>query len=720
MSFPDLRDSLFFNRELSWLEFNSRVLSLAEDRTIPLLERVKFIGIAGSNLDEFFMKRVGRLRREVSRGHERLSPDGLTPQQQLALIRPAVRKFYERHRQVFLQELLPALAQEGIELVRYRELASEDLDFVRDFFKKSVFPILTPLGLDPSHPFPFISNLSLSLGVAVQQPRSAEVRFARVKVPQSLQRWVPLPDGKRFVPLEEVISGELHRLFPGREVLEAFEFRVTRAAEVDASEEQPEDLLESVQSELRERRFASVVRLEVVPEMPSWMRSVLVHELEMDPEDVYEVRRPLALRDLAQLVALPRPELREVPWKPVIPVRLQAAPEGRDPDLFQVISEGDLLVHHPYESFRFSVQRFLELAARDPSVLAIKQTLYRTSRDSPVVKALIEAAERGKQVAVVIELKASFDEARNIEWAEALEGAGAHVAYGILGYKTHAKVTMVVRQEDSGIKIYSHVATGNYNTDTAELYTDLGLFTCDPVIGTDVAKLFNALTAGYLGSVAFDALLVAPVNMRQGLVERIEREIAHRAAGKPARIRAKMNGLEDAELVRALYRASQAGVDIELLVRGVCCLRPGVPGLSERIRVRSILGRFLEHARIFVFENAGQPEFWIGSADWMVRNLDGRVEAMVGVRDPNLTQELERVLQFQWEDNCNAWDLQPDGRWVRAAPEPGEAPRPSQKRQMEWALAQAARGTLRDPVEPGRSAERAPYGEELRERAMRG
>lgn len=679
-------DPLFFNRELSWLEFNRRVLSEAEDPTVPLLDRLKFVAIFGSNLDEFFMKRVGGLRRELQRNSTRRSPDGKTPAEQLALIRETVRPLYVQHRRVLLEEILPALEPLGIRLLGFRDLEGPDRAYVEDLFRTNVFPILTPLGLDPSHPFPFISNLSLSLGVAVQTPRSAEIRFARVKVPQSLPRWVGLPDGSRFVPLEDLIAANLHRLLPGLDVLEAYEFRVTRAADVETQEEQPEDLLESVQSELRERRFASVVRLEVVPEMPAWMRSVIVDELDMDPEDVYEVRRPLALRDLQSLANLPRPELKERPWKPVIPVRLQPGPDGREPDIFRTISQGDLLVHHPYESFRATVQRFFESAAQDPAVLGIKQTLYRTSRDSPIVRALVEAAERGKQVAVLIELKASFDEARNIEWAEALEGAGAHVAYGILGYKTHAKITMVVRQEEAGLRTYTHIATGNYNTDTAELYTDLGLFTADPTIGTDAAQLFNALTSGHLGPVEFDRLLVAPVNMRRGMLERIEREIANARSNVPARIRAKMNGLEDPEMVEALYRASQAGVQIELLTRGVCRLRPGIPGWSDRIRVRSIVGRFLEHARIFFFENGGAPEYWIGSADWMARNLDWRVEAMVPVRAPELIAELEAILELQWSDNCKAWDLQPDGSWVRATPAPGEERRASQELQMLRAL----------------------------------
>ncbi len=671
-------DSLFLNRELSWIEFNRRVLAEAEDETVPLLDRLKFLAIFGGNLDEFFMKRVGGLKLQLASGSEKRSPDGRTAGEQLAAIHEAVRPLYVHQRAVLLERVLPALAAHGVEVVRHRALAAAEREHVDRFFERNVFPILTPLGLDTSHPFPFISNLSLSLAVAVRNPASGEVRFARVKVPQSLPRWIQAPDALRFVPLEEVIAENLDRLFPGQELLESYAFRVTRAADTERIEEGADDLLESVQSELRLRRFAAVVRLEVVPEMPSWMRSLLADELGIGSEDVHEVRAPLANRDLFQLAALPLPELKEEPWRPAVPARLAPAADGREPDLFRAVAEGDLLVHHPYDSFAGSVQRFIEAAAADPSVLAIKQTLYRTSRDSPVVRALIEAAERGKQVAVLIELKASFDEARNIEWAEALEGAGAHVAYGVVGYKTHAKVSLVVRQEPEGLRTYAHIATGNYNTDTAELYTDLGLFTCDPVLGAETARLFNLLTSGSLVAQRFERLLVAPINMRGGILERIRREIEHRRSGGDGRIVAKMNSLEDPEIVAALYEASAAGVDIDLIVRGVCRLRPGLPGRSETIRVRSIVGRFLEHARIFFFANGGRPEYFIGSADWMSRNLDWRVEAMAPVDAPELQAELRAILELQLADNCKAWELSPDGSWRQLRPAPGEPRRPSQ------------------------------------------
>lgn len=689
---PAAEESLLLSRELSWLEFNRRVLHEAEGAGLPALERLKFVAIFGANLDEFFMKRVGGLKLQLAGGVDKRSPDGRTPAEQLRAITDAVRPLYVHQRSVLLDQVLPELTRQGVELVRYRATSEPERAHLARFFDAMVFPILTPLGLDTSHPFPFISNLSLSLAVAVRDPSSAEVRFARVKVPQSLPRWIQLPDGFRFVALEEVIAESLERLFPGQELLESYAFRVTRAADVERHEEPDDDLLESVQSELRERRFASVVRLEVVPDMPQWMRSLLADELEVEPADVYEVRRPLATRDLFQLAALPLPELKERPWRPVAPARLAPAADGREPDPFKVIAQGDLLVHHPYDSFAGSVQRFLQVAAADPAVLAIKQTLYRTARDSAVVQALIEAAERGKQVAVLVELKASFDEARNIEWAEALEGAGAHVAYGVVGYKTHAKISMVVRQEAHGLRTYTHLATGNYNTDTAELYTDLGLFTADPAIGADAAKLFNLLTSGHLGEIALERLLVAPVTMRRGILDRIEREIAHHRAGAGGRIIAKMNSLEDAQIVAALYQASAVGVPIDLLVRGVCRLRPGLPGRSETIRVRSIVGRFLEHARIFCFGNAGRPEYFLSSADWMARNLDWRVEAMVPVAAPELQEELAAILELQLADNCKAWELAADGSWRQLAPAPGEPRRASQEALMERALSRSARG----------------------------
>jgi polyphosphate kinase len=688
---PVQPSDLFLNRELSWLEFNRRVLAEAERGELPLLERLKFLAIFGGNLDEFFMKRVGALKLQVASGSAKPSPDGLTPPEQLAAIRAHLRPIYERQRELLVDEVLPALARHGVEVVGWSALEADERDWCRRYFLASVFPILTPLGLDPSHPFPFISNLSLSLAVAARRPGSGELRFARVKVPPTLPRWVELPRGRRFLPLEELIVAHLESLFPGMELVESYPFRVTRSSDVERYEERPEDLLESVQEQLQERRFAPVVRLEVVPAMPAWMRALLCEELEVASDEVYEVRPPLAARDLFQLCALPLPELTLAPWRSMPHPRLVAAADGAEPDLFAVIRERDLLVHHPYESFAGSVQRFLQAAAADPAVLAIKQTLYRTSKRSPVVQALIDAAERGKQVAVLVELRASFDEERNIEWAEALEEAGAHVAYGVVGYKTHTKVSLVVRQESDGLRSYAHLATGNYNTDTAELYTDLGLFTCDPEISADTAQLFNMLTSGHLGEPRFAKLLVAPTGMRSGFLERIAREAEHARAGRGGRIQAKMNSLEDPEIVRALYEASAAGVEIDLLIRGVCRLRPGLPRLSERIRVLSIVGRFLEHARIFRFANAGQPEYFIGSADWMSRNLDRRVEAAVPVLAPELRERLQEILDAQLADTAQAWELRGDGTWERRRPADGEAPRPSQQQMMEWARARTGR-----------------------------
>jgi polyphosphate kinase len=703
-------EPLFANRELSWLEFNHRVLAEAADPENLLLERLKFLAIYESNLDEFVMKRVGGLQRQVAGQVRKLSPDGLSPGRQLEEIARASLPGITASRRLLREELLPALAREGVQVaLRWDEVAERDHPWIAEFFASRVFPILTPLGVDTAHPFPHISNLSLSLAVALRRPGSDQDRFARVKVPASLPRWIEVDGARRFVALEEVIARHLGRLFPGMEIVAAHPFRVVRNVAGEPNEEAAADLLEAIQEELQERRFAPVVRLEVLPEMPDWMRRLLEDELEIDDRDVVEVERPLSLRDLGQLASLPLPALREPRWAPVTHPRLAAPGVGparrvvadggeraersgtseapaAAPDIFAEIARGDLLVHHPYDSFASSVQRFVQAAAADPRVLAIKQTLYRTSRDSAVVNALVEAAERGKQVAVIVELKARFDEARNIEWAEALEEAGAHVAYGVVGYKTHAKVSLVVRQEDDGLRTYSHLATGNYNTDTAELYTDLGLFTRDPAIGADVAQLFNVLT-GFVHEPEFGPLWVAPFNMRQRSLALIAREIEHQRAGGAGRVVAKMNQLEDPEIVEALYAASAAGVRVDLLVRGLCRLRAGVPGLAENIRVLSIVGRFLEHARIFAFANGGDPEYFIGSADWMSRNLDHRLEAMVPVNAPELRAELQAILDLQLADNRKAWELLPDGRYVQRRPAPGEPVRVSQVELMDRAVA---------------------------------
>jgi polyphosphate kinase len=682
--------SLFLNRELSWLEFNRRVLHEAEDPRNPLLERLKFIAIFDNNLDEFFMKRVGGLKQQLASQILELPPDGLTPRQQIATVDAVVRPLLTQHRRVFNGEILPALRQHGLEILRWSELrASERRHFIESF-ERQLFPALTPLALDPAHPFPFISNMSLSLAVSVKTPGESTSRFARIKVPHILPRWLQVPQTLRYVPLEEVIAHNLEQLFPGLEIVESHPFRVTRNADVQRNEEEADDLLEAIQEELRERRFALPVRLEVSAGMPAWMRSLLIEELELHESEVYAIEGPLALRDLMSLGSVPLPSLRYRPWSPVTPPQLLCPDPDEERDLFAAVAGGDILVHHPYDSFANSVQRFIEAAAADPAVLTIKQTLYRTSADSPNMRALIRAAEDRKQVAVTVEIKARFDEAANIEWAERLEKVGAHVCYGVVGLKTHAKVALVVRQERGELRCYVHLATGNYNPDTAKVYTDFGLFTAREDIAGDAVQLFNMLT-GYVHQPRFKKLLVAPINMRQRFQELIEREVRHQKAGRGGRIIAKMNALDDRQIIEALYDASAAGVEIDLIVRGICRLRPCLPGRSETIRVVSIVGRFLEHARIFCFGNAGKPEYFIGSADWMSRNLDARVEAIVPVEEPRLQEELQAILDLQLGDNVKAWDMQADGSYVQRNPEPGEEHRSSQDLLMQRALERAGR-----------------------------
>ncbi len=681
--------TLFLNRELSWLEFNLRVLHEAEDPSNPLLERLKFMAIFDSNLDEFFMKRIGGLKQQLASNLRELPPDSRTPRQQLAEIHAAVRPILERQRRLLNQELLPALRQHGLEILRWDELRASERRHLSNEFNRKLFPILTPLAFDPAHPFPFISNLSLSLAVCVKEPGDSELRFARIKAPHILPRWLQVPQTLRYVPLEEVIAHNLERLFPGMEIVESYPFRVTRNADVQRNEEEADDLLEAIQEELRERRFATVVRLEVGAGMPHWMLELLFEELGVEEQEVFEIDGLLALKDLMSLGA-PLPSLRYRPWAPITHPRLQAPEPGEEVDIFGAVAGGDILVHHPYDSFATSVQRFIETAAVDPAVLAVKQTLYRTSADSPNMRALIRAAEDRKQVAVTVEIKARFDEAANIEWAERLEKVGAHVAYGVVGLKTHAKVALVVRQERDGLRCYTHIATGNYNPETAKLYTDLGLFTCSEEIADDVVQLFNMLT-GYVHKPRFKKLLVAPINMRQRFLDLIQREVDHRMAGRRGHIIAKMNALEDKAIAEALYAASAAGVEIDLIVRGSCRLRPGLPGRSETMRVISIVGRFLEHARIFYFANGGRSEYFIGSADWMARNLDSRVEAIVPVEDPRVQEELKAILDLQLGDNVKAWDMRPDGSYVQRRPADGEEARSSQELLMQRALERIGR-----------------------------
>jgi polyphosphate kinase len=680
------------NRELSWLEFNARVLHEAADAVNPLLERLKFIAIFDSNLDEFFMKRVGGLKQQLASNVRELDPgtDG-TPLQQLAAINAKARPMVARQRRLLNHELLPALRQHGLEMLSWDELKAGERRQLSEEFDRQFFPVLTPLAVDPAHPFPFISNVSLSLAVSIKSPGEAPPRFARVKAPHILPRWVQVPKTLRFVPLEEVIAHNLDRLFSGMEVVESYPFRVTRNADVHRNEETAEDLLEVIQEELRERRFATVVRLEVAKGMPRWMLELLLEELEIAESEVYEVEGPLALKDLMSLAgAVPLPSLRFRPWTPVTHPRFSHPELDDDPGIFAAIAAGDILVHHPYDSFATSVQRFIETAADDPAVFAIKQTLYRTSPESPNMQAIIRAAEARKQIAVTVEIKARFDEAANIEWAEALESVGAHVCYGVVGLKTHAKITLVVRQEKEALRSYVHVATGNYNPETAKLYTDLGLFTADEELAQDVAQLFNMLT-GFVYQPQFKKLLVAPSSMRRRFLEMIAREVEHHKAGRGGHIIAKMNALDDRQIIDALYDAATAGVEIDLIVRGICRLRPGLPGKSETIRVISIVGRLLEHARIFYFANGDRPEYYIGSGDWMTRNLDARVEAAVPIEDPRAQEEIKDILDLQLADDCKAWDMQADGSYVQRRPAPGAEPRCSQDLLMQRALERAGR-----------------------------
>jgi polyphosphate kinase len=653
---PDAK--LFVNRELSWLDFNDRVLQLAQDKANPLLERVKFLAIFASNLDEFFMKRVGGLQRQRTDKLAERSLDGMTVDEQLDAVHRRVRPMLIEMYRLWFDELHPALKKKGIAIRRYETLSPAEKTFADEFFRRQVFPILTPLAVDPGHPFPFISNLSRSMGVMLEAPGGSR-SFCRIKLPENLPRWVPLPEAGSFVPLEGVIAGNLQSLFPGMTVVEHHLFRVTRNADIEMDEEDADDLLALVTEELRKRRLAGVVRLELPEAMGEEMKQLLIEGTDVDPEDVYLVRGPIDMDDLMALSLLDRPDLKFKPWTPLVPPRLQ----DEEADFFSVIRTGDLLVHHPYESFSASVERFIKTAAHDPKVLAIKMTLYRTSSDSPFVPALIRAAEMGKQVAVLVEIKARFDEQRNVELAQKLEKAGVHVVYGMVGLKTHSKLAMVVREETDGLRTYCHIGTGNYNSKTATLYTDLGLFTCNTLITADVIELFHHLT-GRSVKADYTKLLVAPVNMRDRFLLMLRREIDHAKAGKKTHVIAKMNALQDDLLIHALYDASKAGVQIDLLVRGFCCLRAGVPGLSDNIRVRSVLGRFLEHTRIYYFHNAGQEEFYIGSADWMVRNLDYRVEAITPIEDAAHRATIRDILDASLNDP-NAWHLQSDGQWQR-------------------------------------------------------
>ena len=689
--------SLYLNRELAWLEFNRRVLHEALDGRTPLLERLKFLGIFSSNMDEFFQVRVSGLKRQVAARYVETSPDGMTPEHQLRAISGIVRDLSRQHRHCLMQEVLPELAEHGTHLhLRVSDLAVEDREHLDRYFQSNVFPVLTPLAVDPGHPFPYISNLSLSLAV-VLRGADGEERFARVKVPKTLPRWVALTQPHHYVPLEQVIGANLEALFPGVEILGWYVFRITRNTDlvIDASDE-AEDLLELIEEEVWNRRFAEVVRIEVHASMPTSLRQLLLQEFSEEQEtpmrpltqdDLYEVMGLLDTADLLSLLALDLPGPADPPFHPSSPARL--AP-GRN--VFDAIREGDILLHHPFDSFSTTVERLIQVAADDPDVLAIKLTLYRTGGDSSIARLLAHAAERGKQVAVLIELQARFDEENNIIWAKRLEDVGVHVSYGVPGLKTHAKVMLVVRREGDQMRRYVHIGTGNYNAKTARLYTDFGILTCNAELGADLTDLFNVLT-GFAQPAGYRRLIVAPRGMRDAFLQMIDREIAHVEAGRPARISAKMNALVDPEIIARLYRASQAGVDVDLIVRGICCLRPGVPGVSDHVRVMSIVGRFLEHSRAFCFLNAGDEEVYIGSADWMPRNLDRRIEAVAPIIDPAHRRQIRELLELMWSDNRQAWDLRPDGTYVQRRP-----PRDGTEQSTHRALIDRASRTAAQPA----------------------
>ena len=656
-------DDRFLDRELSWLRFNQRVLELAEDPALPLLERVRFLAIFSSNLDEFFMVRVAGLKRRIAAGVAVRAASGMLPLEVLEAIWRETRELSARQVRLYQDEIVPALEAQSIAIVRWGELDREEQRQCKRLFRNRIFPVLTPLAVDPAHPFPYISGLSLNLAVLIRNPKTGTEHFARVKVPPIFERFVPLPND-RFVPLEDVIGAHLKRLFPGMEVLETHTFRVTRNEDLEVEEDDAENLLAALEKELLRRRFGPPVRLEVEESIAPAVLELLVSELGVSDDEVYRLPGPLDLRGLHSIADLARGHLKYPTFVPTTHQRLAEVESAAPVDVFKATRGHDVLLHHPYDSFATSVQRFLEQAAADPHVLAIKQTLYRTSGDSPIIDALVDAAEAGKQVLVIVEIKARFDEQANIRWARKLEQAGCHVVYGLVGLKTHCKLALVVRDEPEGIRRYTHIGTGNYNSKTARLYEDIGLITTDERIGEDVAHLFNNLS-GWSRNARYGELLVAPDSVRSGLVERILAEVRHHQAGLPARIRMKANSIVDEAVIDALYLASQAGVPVELVVRGICALRPGVPGLSERITVRSVLGRFLEHSRVYWFENAGDPEAWIGSADMMHRNLDRRVEVLVRLPREESLGSIRKLLDLAFDPDTDAWELHSDGAWVR-------------------------------------------------------
>lgn len=689
MADPVVAPELYINRELSWIAFNQRVLAQALSEHTPLLEQAKFSAIFSNNLDEFFMVRVASLKSQVEAGVQTLSDDGLTPTQQLALVRKELAPLLQQQQAHYRHYLKHQLAEAGVHLLDYRGLNQKQKAWVNDYFQRAIFPVLTPLAVDPAHPFPFISNLSLNIAALIRDPDSGVQQFARVKVPQkNLPRFVELPAELSTtepqpvftaVPLEQVVAFNLQLLFPGMEMEGHYFFRVTRDADLELRDLEADDLMEALQQGLRKRRMGGeVVRLEVADEMPDAVVELLLEGTGVEPEDLYRVGGPLGLDDLMSLLAIPLPALKDAPHRGRTPTSLARAQKSLLEDgsikaeeftsIFSVLRRGDVLLHHPFDLFSTSVEEFINQAADDPSVLAIKMTLYRVSKDSPIIAALIRASENGKQVMVLVELKARFDEDNNIQWARQLERSGVHVVYGVIGLKTHTKITLVVRKEKDLLRSYCHIGTGNYNSKTAALYTDLGLLSARPELGQDLAELFNYLT-GFSKQQDFRRLLVAPVSLRRRMQELIQREIEHAKAGEPAAIKAKMNALVDPRIIALLYEASQAGVQIDLVVRGMCSLRPGLAGVSDNIRVSSVIGRFLEHSRLFWFENGGDHETYIGSADWMGRNLDRRVEAVVPVEDSDLHERLTRLIDSYLNDNCTAWDMQSDGSFSRRIPE---------------------------------------------------
>nr|WP_225734974.1 RNA degradosome polyphosphate kinase [Pseudoclavibacter endophyticus] len=663
----DLPLSRFVDRELSWLAFNQRVLELAEDERVPLLERTNFLAIFASNLDEFFMVRIAGLKRRILTGLAVPTPDGTPPEAILETIQTQARELQVRHARTYLDSVAPALKRESIHIVNWEDLSSDEREHLHDVFDEQIFPVLMPLAVDPAHPFPYISGLSLNLSVRVHNPVSGKVEFARLKVPPVLPRLYPLQSvsgESRFIPLEDLITHHLGSVFAGMEILDFHAFRLTRNEDVTIEEDETENLLQALEQELLRRRFGPPIRLEVSDDMDEETLELLVSELDITRNEVSVLPGPLDLRGLFELGRVRRPDLKYPTHVPVTAADFRTSDSDEQADIFGAIAARDVLAHHPYESFSTSVQAFLEQAASDPDVLAIKQTLYRTSGDSPIIEALIDAAEAGKQVLALVEIKARFDEQNNIEWARKLEKAGVHVVYGLVGLKTHCKLLQVIREEDGRLRAYNHVGTGNYNPKTSRIYEDFGLFTCDPVVGNDITRLFNQLS-GYAIEKKFQRLLVAPLHLRKGLLQHIDHERRAALDGRPSRIRIKVNSMVDEQIIDALYAASRVGVPIDIWVRGICALRPGVPGMSESIRVRSVVGRYLEHSRIFTFHNDGDTHLFIGSADMMHRNLDRRIEALVRLADPHQIAAIESMFDLAMDDGTATWHLDADAQWTR-------------------------------------------------------